>query len=161
MGEIDVVSLKTSLVNRFWEDKNESLSLLFNLTEEHEYWTQDDDADFAVSLDRFSKILNQRQYSNKSLMEKEENLFLIMSYIKISKSMRLIQWLDASSKEDLSFKLLKSAIANKDDSPYHMLFVERVLLIKEFNLLNQIYGRKNLSMVRNILKKVKNKNGES
>lgn len=151
------LNLRKSVVQRFWETKNKKFSELCKIVEEQEFWCVDDDKDVKKALSKLANVLENGDVSANAILENANSLFLVLAYIKISKTLRLLTWFDERYKENVSQMLVNMAIENKDES-YYRLLLERLLLVKDFSLLNQIYSSDRFNRVNNILNNLKQEN---
>lgn len=150
------LNLRKSVVQRYWETKNKKFSELCKIVEEHEHWCVDD-KDVEEALSKLANVLENGDVSANAILENANSLFLVLAYIKFSKTLRLLTWFDERYKENVSQMLVNMAIENKDES-YYRLLLERLLLVKDFSLLNQIYSSDRFNRVNNILNNLKQEN---
>lgn len=151
------LNLRKSVVQRFWETKNKKFSELCKIVEDQEFWCVDDDKDVEKALSKLADVLENGDVSANTILENANSLFLVLAYIKFSKTLRLLTWFDERYKENVSQMLVNMAIENKDES-YYRLLLERLLLVKDFSLLNQIYSSDRFNRVNNILNNLKQEN---
>lgn len=151
------LNLRKSVVQRFWETKNKKFSELCKIVEDQEFWCVDDDKDVEEALSKLANVLENGDVSANTILENANSLFLVLAYIKFSKTLRLLTWFDERYKENVSQMLVNMAIENKDES-YYRLLLERLLLVKDFSLLNQIYSSDRFNRVNNILNNLKQEN---
>ena len=151
---METLNLRTSVVQLYWETRNKKFSDLCKLVEEQEYWCVSDDKDVEVALSKLSNLLENGEVSAKAIIENVDSLFTVLAYIKFSKALRLITWFDDKYKENVSQNLVNIALNNKEDSNYRLL-LERLMLVRNHSLLNQIYSQERFEKVKQILSQIK------
>lgn len=150
----EILNLRTSIVQRYWEVENKKFAELCKVVEEQEYWCVSDDKNVEDALSKLANLLENGEVSAKMIIENADALFMVLAYIKFSKALRLITWFDDKYKEEVSQKLVNIALDNKEDSNYRLL-LERLLLVKNHSLLNQIYSQERFDKVKQILSQIK------
>lgn len=147
------LNLRKPVVKRYWAEKNQRFAELCNIIEEQEFWCNED-KDVEDALSRLAKVLEGGDVTPQTIMGSNELLFEVLAYMKFSKALRLISWFDETYKENVAQALVNVATQNKEMN-YCRLFLERLILVKDMSLLQQIYSNERLNKVKNILENLK------
>lgn len=148
------LNFNQSVIKKYWEQKNEEFSKICHVVDKMEYWTADEDRDVNNALKELASVLENEDVEVQKIIEVNPQLFFVLAYIKFSKAMRLITWLDEKYQEEISQYLVRLAAEKIDESVYRLM-IERLMLIKDFYLLRQIYSEKRMESIKNILNKIK------
>lgn len=144
------ISLKQSILERYWSQKDPLLAQILNQMERMETWTVDDQHVNEALHQLIPKLSN---VSRKGLLEQGDNFINLMAYLSSPKAIRLLAWFEERFPQagGLSADLLYRAKEIKKDEKSQIL-VERLQVLKSMHVLSQVFSKSRIQLINALLK---------
>lgn len=150
------LNLSDSLVKKYWEKKNATFAEIFEQIKDSEYWTVDG-GDASAALNHLAEVLCEPVVTENRILECEDELFTVMAYTILPKSLRILEYFDvkfptkSGNSNALIKKLIQIAMEKRQDERYNLL-LERLLLVRNFGEVASVYDPKLMKEVEQIIK---------
>jgi len=147
-----MLDLSIEAVNKFWDDRQDPfLVKIIKTIEDIEDWTMDGDPEIEAALEKLAKALDKPA---KFEIKNEEFYVNILSVIKLSRSLRIMQHIDGMQPGSASKLLVWAEVASKgtDDTPG--LFLRRNLVFERLQLLSSSFAPERFNLATKAVEKV-------
>ncbi len=133
----------------FWVKNHDPfLSRVINMMGHVEDWTFDDNVELNKLLQDITDSLDEM----KRIDLKDEKLFVnLLTNVKVTRSLRFMQFLDAKLPGTASKLLIYSEVASKNTDTVTGLFLNRNLIFERLQLLARIFAPQRINLVINAL----------
>ncbi len=144
------ISLKQSILEKYWSQKDPLLAQILNQMERVETWTVNDQHVNEALHKLIPKLSNA---GKKELLEQGDNFINLMAYLSSSKAIRLLAWFEERFPQSggLSADLLYRAKEIKRDDKSQIL-VERLQVLKSMHVLSQVFSKSRIQLINALLK---------
>lgn len=143
------VNLRTSVVQEFWKNRDERIARILGHMENVEDWQVDDQDKVIGALTRLAQRIDHS--NGKTLSNRTDALLNIMAYMKSSRAMRLLEWLDSRFHNELALQLVERA-TSRDDDPRALLLLERLQTLRSLALLGRVFSPSRTRLVSELLR---------
>lgn len=140
-----MLDLSIQAVDKFWHDRNDPfLVKIIKTIEDIEDWTMDGDPQIEAMLVKLAQALSSPQ----SFQIKDEASYVeILSVIKLSRALRIMQHIDSISPGSASKLLIYSEVASQGTDDIPGLFLNRNLVFERLQLLSRIFAPERFHIV--------------
>lgn len=143
--------LNPNVVAQYWQEKHDyALYRIINTMEAVENWTLDNDEDIESLL---AEVCELSEGLSRFQLGEEEHFIKVLTSIKSSRALRLLQHIDQLMPGSASKLLIFAEVASssKEDTPG--FFLNRNLVFERLQLLGRIFAPERFNMVTTALDK--------
>jgi intracellular multiplication protein IcmW len=133
-----MLDLSEEAVDKFWQDRNDPfLVKIIKTIEDIEDWTMDGDPDIEAMMQQLAEALSNPE--GFQIID-EANYVEVLSVIKLSRALRIMQHIDSISPGSASKLLIYSEVASQGTNDIPGLFLNRNLVFERLQLLSRIFA---------------------
>ena len=142
-------SLAAQDVHQFWKDfQDKAIYRVVTFMEGVESWTEDGSADLETALTRLGQLLdNIGDYA----LEQDENIIHIAAYLRMSRTLRLMQCVDSAHPGAASKLLMYAEQNSKSRDDPEGLFLRRNIVFERLRLLGRVFSEERLEIALKVL----------
>jgi intracellular multiplication protein IcmW len=138
-------------VKEFWLVRHDNaLWRIISSMEAIEDWTMDGDPEFEAAVTRLCKTLESTENFELS---NEDNFIKILTGLKASRALRLLQYLDSLKPGTASKLLVHAEVASNDPSDPPGFFLKRNLVFERLQLLGRVFATERVKLVLDAIEK--------
>jgi len=146
-----MVDFSPEAVSEFWQERQDSiLCRIIASMEAVEDWTLDGDPAVEEAIKRLGDALES---TKKFELVGEEKFIAVLSAIKASRALRILQYIDALKPGSASKLLVYAETASKNDEQPAAFFLARNLAFERMQLLGRIFQPDRVRWVHHLLEK--------
>jgi hypothetical protein len=131
-------NLRQSVLESFWNNKNQRLARILGWMESMEDWILDDQPTASSKIFELAAALERT--TPDRLMDSSQDLAEALAYMSSPRSLRVIQWLDENFGQDACMSLVTHAANNQDIDSSAALMLDRFQRLNQINLLGHIFA---------------------
>ena len=134
------------VVAKFWQEAHDfALYRIIASMELVETWTLDEDEEFEKGILELSQLIDDFPDFDIS---HEDHWIKVLGYLKSSRALRFMQYMDANLKQGAAAKLLMYAESNtQKEGDYLNFFLKRNLVFERLQLLGRIFAPERFNLV--------------
>ena len=142
-------SLAAQDVHQFWKDfQDKAIYRVVTFMEGVESWTEDGSADLETALTRLGQLLDNIGYY---ALEQDENIIHIAAYLRMSRTLRLMQCVDSAHPGAASKLLMYAEQNSKSRDDPEGLFLRRNIVFERLRLLGRVFSEERLEIALKVL----------
>lgn len=147
-----MLDISEKAVDKFWQDRNDPfLVKIIKTIEDIEDWTLDGDPEVEAALQNLAQALSNTQ----NFQVQNEALFVdVLLSIKLSRSLRIMQYIDSISPGSASKLLIYSEVASSGTQDVPGLFLNRNLVFERLQLLSRIFAPERFQIATQAVERV-------
>jgi intracellular multiplication protein IcmW len=145
------LDLSPEAVKEFWLIRHDNaLWRIISSMEAVETWTLDGEPEFEAAVTKLCKTLENAE--NFELIQ-EDNFIKILTSLKASRALRLLQYLDSLKPGTASKLLVHAEVASNDPSDTPGFFLKRNLVFERLQLLGRVFAVERVKLVLDAIEK--------
>lgn len=140
-----MLDLSIQAVDKFWQDRHDPfLVKIIKTIEDIEDWTMDGDPEIEAMLIKLAEALS---FPENFQIKDESSYVEILTVIKLSRALRIMQHIDGISPGSASKLLIYAEVASQGTDDIPGLFLNRNLVFERLQLLSRIFAPERFQMV--------------
>jgi intracellular multiplication protein IcmW len=140
-----MLDLKPDAVREYWQEKHDyALYRIIEAMEAVEVWIVDGDADVEAAVEKWVAVLNNTKDFE---LQNEEELIYVLSSIKASRALRVLQYIDSLKPGSASKLLIYAEVASNEPDDLPGFFLKRNLVFERLQLMGRIFAPERIEMV--------------
>lgn len=140
-----MLDLTSDAVREYWQERHDAALLrILEAMESVETWVLDGDPDVEASLERLVEHLNSVQNYE---LQNEEELINILSSIKASRALRVLQYIDTLKPGSASKLLIYAEVSSNEPNDLPGFFLKRNLVFERLQLMGRIFAGDRVDLV--------------
>jgi len=146
-----MLDLTPEAVKEFWLVRHDNaLWRIIASMEAVEDWTLDGNPEFEAAVTQLCQILEKAE--NFELIQ-EDNFIKILTSLKASRALRLLQYLDGLKPGSASKLLIHAEVASNEPGDSAGFFLKRNLVFERLQLLGRVFATERVKLVLNAIEK--------
>ena len=140
-----MLDLKPEAVREYWQEKHDyALYRIIEAMEAVETWIVDGTPDIEAAVDKWVGVLNNAKDFE---LQNEEELIYVLSSIKASRALRVLQYIDSLKPGSASKLLIYAEVASNEPDDLPGFFLKRNLVFERLQLMGRIFAPERIEMV--------------
>lgn len=146
-----MLNLTPEAVKEFWLVRHDNaLWRIIASMEAVEDWTLDGNPEFEAAVTQLCQTLEKAE--NFELIQ-EDNFIKILTSLKASRALRLLQYLDGLKPGSASKLLIHAEVASNEPGDPAGFFLKRNLVFERLQLLGRVFATERVKLVLNAIEK--------
>lgn len=139
------LDLSSAAVQKFWIERHDSLLYrIIASLESVQYWTHDGDPDVEAALEELAAAMSEL---NSFEISDEGSWVDVLAHLKLSRSLRIMQFLDQLRPGTASKLLVFSEVEGKNTGDTPGLFLNQNLIFERMQLLYRVFSKDRMETV--------------
>lgn len=140
-----MLDLKPEAVREYWQEKHDyALYRIIEAMEAVETWIVDGDPEVEAAVERWVQLLNNVKDFE---LQNEEELIYVLSSIKASRALRVLQFIDSLKPGSASKLLIYAEVASNEPDDLPGFFLKRNLVFERLQLMGRIFAPERIELV--------------
>ena len=140
-----MLDLKPEAVREYWQEKHDyALYRIIEAMEAVETWIVDGTPEIEEAVDKWVQVLNSAKDFE---LQNEEELIYVLSSIKASRALRVLQYIDSLKPGSASKLLIYAEVASNEPDDLPGFFLKRNLVFERLQLMGRIFDPERIEMV--------------